>query len=217
MVVLDRRVHRLGRYALDGTDGDVQTLSLFFGGRDPDERHDEGVEAVLAVARVAGAGLRDAAGADDLRVGVTQPAPPHAFDESIPDLLPRVPGAHAQLGHPPLEPVEVVFQTEEAAPPDVGHVVGRVRAQKAPVEDGDARLAHRHERAVDEGAPVREAPVVGGRFDARVRRACVHRGPLLCTPETAPSSGRERGFVQRNEHPRAVNAFICGVVGKTVH
>src|SRR5215213_3439765 len=160
MVVLDGRVHRLWRYTLLTADYGVQTPLLLLRVCDPDERHGEGVEAVLAVTRVAGAGFGDSAGADDLGVGVAQPAQAHALDEDVSYLTPYVRRTKTQLFHRALEAVEVVLQAEEAAAPDVGHVIGRVRAQKSPVEDRDSRLRNGYEPPVDEGRTVRVRLVI---------------------------------------------------------
>src|SRR5215211_796919 len=154
MVVLDGRVHRLWRYTLLTADYGVQPPLLLLWVCDPDERHGEGVEAVLAVTRVAGAGFGDSAGADDLGVGVAQPTQAHALDEDVPDLTPFVRQAKAQPFHRALEAVQVVLEAEEAAAPDVGHVIGRVRAQEPPVEDRDSRLSNGYEPPVHKGRAI---------------------------------------------------------------
>src|SRR5918997_1148510 len=97
---------------------------------------------------------------------VARAAEAHALDEELPDLRPAVRRAHAQPRHSPPEAIQVILEPEEAAPPDVGHIVGRVRAQKSPVEDRDARLGHGHEPPVDEGGA------------ARVRRTIRHHSSL---------------------------------------
>src|SRR3712207_3413838 len=72
VIVLDGRVHRAGPYALHARDHGAQPPLLLPGVGDPDERHGEGEEVVLALARVARAGRRDAAGTDYLGVGLAQ-------------------------------------------------------------------------------------------------------------------------------------------------
>jgi hypothetical protein len=133
VIVLDCRVHQLWRYALLTADYGVQTLLLFLRVGDPDERDDEGVEAVVAVTRIARAGSGDPTSADDLCVGVAQSTQAHALDEDVPNLIPIVRRTQTQMLHRALEALEVIFEAEEAAAPDVGHVIGRVRAQESPV------------------------------------------------------------------------------------
>jgi hypothetical protein len=53
-------------------------------------------------------------GADDLGVGVAQPAQAHALDEDVPDLTTIVGRTQTQMLHRALEAVEVVLETEEA-------------------------------------------------------------------------------------------------------
>src|SRR5688572_29981713 len=62
--------------------------------------------------------------------------------------------------HRALEAVEVVLQAEEAAAPDVGHVISRVRAQESPVEDRDSRLRDGYEPPVHKGRAVRVRLVI---------------------------------------------------------
>src|SRR5215208_3565016 len=174
MVVLDGRVHRLWRYTLLTADYGVQPPLLLLWVCDPDERHGEGVEAVLAVTRVAGAGSWDSAGADDLGVGVAQPAQAHALDEDVPDLTPVVRRVQTQVFHRALEAVDVVLEAEEAAAPDVGHVIGRVRAQESPVEDRDARLRDGYKPPIDEGRAVRVRPVILSLFRVLLYLLYVH-------------------------------------------
>jgi len=54
---------------------------------------------------------------------------------------------------------------------DMGHVVGRVRAEEAPVQDRHARLADRHEATVDESGSA-------GEILAAVGRALCHIGRI---------------------------------------
>jgi hypothetical protein len=60
---------------------------------------------------------------------------------------------HPQCCHRGLEPAQVIVEPEEGAAPDADHVIGHVGAPIAPVGDRYARLAQRHEAAVDIGGP----------------------------------------------------------------
>jgi hypothetical protein len=182
---------------------------------DPDERHDEGVEAVLALTRVTRAGFGNATRADDLGVGLAQPAQANALDEDVPDLGPVVRRTQTQLFHRALETIEIVLQAEEVAAPDVGHVIGRIRSQKSPVEDRDSRLRNGYELPVDEGRAIRVGSMI-------LRRSYVvlHLSlPLHFRPSCdnhrwlSSDAGREPlkvGPISRFR-TSCVNAFICGV------
>ena len=74
VVVLDRRVDRLGRDPHPLADVQVDARGLLLGRRDPDERQRVGVEAVGRQARIARAARRHAARADHRHVGVVEAA-----------------------------------------------------------------------------------------------------------------------------------------------
>ena len=76
------------------------------------------------------------------------------MDEGFAQVLavePRI-EAKRRAGGP--EAVQVILEAEEAALPHVHHVVGDVRAGKAPVEDRHLRLGNRDELAVHEGRAI---------------------------------------------------------------
>jgi hypothetical protein len=123
--------------------------------------------------------------------------------------------------HRALEAVEVVLETEEAATPDVGHVIGRVRAQETPVEDRDARLRDGYKLPIDEGRAVRVRSVILRRPLVLLYLLHVHlyltlsklcailRQPLLVVQRRRARTLESRADLSLS-HPR-VNAFICGV------
>jgi hypothetical protein len=150
VVVLDRRIDRLGRDADAPADVQVDAGSLLLGRRDPDERHGVGVEAVGRQARVARARRRHAARADHRDVGIAQATGAHAAMQDLVHLGTRVRNRHAQLGDAGEEAVEVVLEAEERALPDAGDVVGRVRTRESPVEQRDLGFRQRLPVAVDE-------------------------------------------------------------------
>ena len=58
--------------------------------------------------------------------------------ENVGDLLRRVGQAHAQAAHQFLEPLDVVVQPEEAAFPDMGDIIGRIRPDETAIGHRDA-------------------------------------------------------------------------------
>ncbi len=174
VVVLDGGVDRLGADALDRRDDEVQPRVAALRRQDPDERDREDGEAVLGGARVAVA--RDAARHQHLDERVAQARQRDAAVQGLGDGV-AVEGDRVEEARDgALEAVEVLLQAEERPVPDVHHVVRRVAAQEAPVQDRDGRLGHRHVAAVDERRARSEAVAVAHAGTSSVRSSWLSSG-----------------------------------------
>lgn len=60
---------------------------------------------------------------------------------------------HPKFGHATLVALDVIVEALKPALPDVRYVVRRVRTNKTPIEDGDARFPNWNECAFDVGGP----------------------------------------------------------------
>jgi hypothetical protein len=153
VVVLDARVHAVRRDADHVADPQARPALLPFGAGDPYERHGEAVPGGSRGAQVAAAGRQPAARACHRYVGLAQPRLPDAPVQDGLDLGAVVSRVEPQPGHAGREPVQVVRQPEEAALPDVHHVVSAVRPGQPQVEDRDLGFLDRAEAPVDPGRP----------------------------------------------------------------
>ena len=140
VIVLDRRVDRLGRDALLLADQQVQSLGPQFVIGNPDEGHHEGDKPVLALARIARTRCRYPARADDFDVTVAQTGQAHQVEHNFPNLIAVVGYRHPQFRHAGLETFDIFVDTKEPPLPGVGHVVGRIGMQKTPVHQRDLRV-----------------------------------------------------------------------------
>src|SRR5262249_13378349 len=124
-------------------------LALSFIG-DPDKRDRECVEGVRRVARVTTSWCWYPARTDHLDIRIPQAAMSYAIGEDACDFAPFIRKLETQPMHATEEAVDVVGEAEERTAPDVGDVVGRVRAQEAPVQDWDTGTLDWDVLAVDE-------------------------------------------------------------------
>ncbi len=135
--VLDARIDRLRRDALHGRYGEMQAAAALLLVGDPHEGLGERRELVRARARVAAALGRDAARARHLHVGILQAAAPDTGVQDGLHLIGAVRDRHAERRHGAPEALDVVVEAEEAAVPDMDHVIGGIGAHEAAIHNGD--------------------------------------------------------------------------------
>ncbi|MNT16500.1 hypothetical protein D3C72_1516050 [compost metagenome] len=152
MVVLDRRVYRLGGDAHALADVQVQTLLLLFGAGNPYVRQGVRIKAVFGQTRIAHALGRHSARTHHAHIGALQASGAHAAVQDGAHLRLVVRNLHAQRLHAGKEPVDMRIQAKESALPHAHHVIGHVRSGKAPIEQRNLGFGQRYIGTLGKGA-----------------------------------------------------------------
>jgi hypothetical protein len=153
-VVLDRLVEAAHRDALRAGDDHRDALLVLRGRRDPDHRHGEGIDAVAAGKRAAGALRQGPAARRDVDISLREARQRHQPVHHAGDLRLVQRQVEAQFGGAGEEAIEMVVEPEEPPVDHVDHVIRRVGAQESGVEQRDPGLSGRRDLAVDIGRAV---------------------------------------------------------------